>query len=843
MRAVLGALGLAAVSASRPADAGNAVAFDARFFDLFAHDSSHRHPFADASGKIPLVVELPIGRDARAMGWQPFAPGLGALRLYPSDVPAFQAKYPGARASMWPGFQPVLDQSARLNRTSEYRAARAGAAAPPAGTGRGVVIGIVDSGIDAAHADFRDASGSRVAWLLDMAHAPLGKHVELEDRFGCSDPMQTSCAVLDRADIDEAIAAGTNYAPSDLVGHGTHVASIAAGNGGALGRYLGTAPEATLIVAAVSRRAVESMTDVDIANGARFIFDRADEMGLPAVVNISLGGDFGPHDGTTPLEKALAAMVGPEHPGHSIVVAAGNSGAVYQADQPDQIWGIHTQARVDREVPVRVPLTSPGSRAGSRLTGVAYVWVTYGATDDIAIGLEGSQVSIDPVGIGKMRTTSSADSNLQAWVYNGVIADEIPLTADTHGAIVVWRGVWPADNPITLRIEGQGFVDAWVQSAIDKPSGGTLLFEVASRQGTIAVPATHPDLIAVGCTVNRTDWIDRTMTEHDVAKAHAFGLSPVDSACYFSSAGPTATGTMKPELSAPGAMVVAAMSKDTVPAPGHDTIFTAPPGECKSAADCKVIDETHAMLSGSSMSAPQVAGAVALLLEKDGALTQRDILLLLEQGSRRPTGTVLADYQLGVGALDVVGAMAAYDARTTAVVRAPDAFASWMSLSDSYARPDVSSAVLGNVMIRASDGAIADGFDPAIVALTVEGGSVRRPLTRIAPGLWSFEVSGAPGGGSQPMQIDVTVDGTSIGQEGSRLAGRRRLAVGADRWIALGTARAYGGCAMAARRSSSPGGASAVLLAALLRVGLWRSSARRNAVRMVRCRDRKDRRA
>ena len=136
-------------------------------------------------------------------------------------------------------------------------------------------------------------------------------------------------------------------------------------------------------------------------------------------------------------------------------------------------------------------------------------------------------------------------------IFNSIAEDQIPVPADTHGAVIAWEGTFPAGSEVTLRFEGQGFVDAWVQTALDA-SAAEAYFEVATREGTINVPATSPDLIAVGCTVNRTNWIDSTGATLDVASVHGYSfLSPVDSTCYFSSAGPTATGVMKPEISAP----------------------------------------------------------------------------------------------------------------------------------------------------------------------------------------------------------------------------------------------------------------------------------------------------
>jgi subtilisin family serine protease len=805
---------LLVTGAASPAHAD--VRLDSKFVDLLARPGAARHPFADASGRLPLTVELPPGTDARSMGWQPFAPGLASLRVAPSDLGVFEAAHPGVRFSIWPRLRPVLDQSAKLNGTIAYREALAVSGSPLSGTGKGVVVGIIDTGLDVKHPDFLDATGkTRVAWLLDMSQPPQKKHPELEKEFGCNDAMQTPCAVFEKGDIDAVFANPPGLLPRDPVGHGTHVASIAAGNGGggSGARFVGGAPEATLIIAGVTHGAVEEVTDTDIATGARFIFDRADALGMPAVINLSLGGDFGPHDGTTPLEKALAAMVGPDHPGHAIIVAAGNSGTLYKGDRPSQTLGIHTQTRVNRELPIRVPVVSPGVAGGADISGAVFVWATFEKTTDIAVGLEGPRgLSIEPVGAGHQGSFASGDNRLKAAIFNSVYQDEAPLTADTHGAIIAWDGSWPAGSEMILRFEGDGFVDAWMQTSLDA-SGEEAYFEVAIRDGTINVPATHPDLIAVGCTVNRTSWIDSDGNAFDVGAAHGLDLfGPVDSTCYFSSAGPTATGVMKPEISAPGALVAAAMSEDAAPAKGKESIFDAPDGICKNGNACFVVDPGHALLSGSSMSSPQVVGAVALLLERDPALTEPELLRLLEQGARRPQGVVGADYQLGVGALDVAGAIAAYDARSSPVTRDPDAASSWMSLSESYAHPDARWSVSGSIELRARDGSLADGFDPHRLSLQATGGEITEPLARIDTGLWRFAVTGAMGTGSRAIDIDVRFDGVSLGQPGTRLSGHRSLPIGADRWIAVGTARAYGGCSLATPTSQTPMLATVLLL-------------------------------
>src|SRR6185436_1638715 len=111
---------------------------------------------------------------------------------------------------------------------------------------------------------------------------------------------------------------------------------------------------------------------------------------------------------------------------------------------------------------------------------------------------------------------------------------------------------------------------------------------------------------------------------------------------------------------------------------------------------------------------------------------------------------------LGLGVLDVGGAVAALDARSTAIVREPSAGASWMSLSDGYAHPDLDYFLSGAVETRAADSSIADGFEPNRLTLAVGSeGVVTKPLSRRAAGLWEFEVRVRPDTGSRTMQIDV----------------------------------------------------------------------------------------
>jgi MYXO-CTERM domain-containing protein len=777
-----------------------------------APSTAARHPLADAAGRVPLLVELPAGADAAALGLLSVGPGIGAIRLEPSALDAFAAAHPELRLLAGPPRHTLLDKSKLWTRSAEYRAASGQ-------DGKGVVVGIVDTGLDVSHPDFRDAKGkTRVAWML-ASGAPQGLHAELEAKYGCSLPNQSSCVVLDGEDIDALLASGSRLGlPRDAEGHGTHVLSIAAGNGGPSAtsrpRYVGMAPGATLIVAAPGEAG--GFYDADILNAAKFVFERADALGMPAVVNISIGGDFGPHDGTSLLEKGLAALVGDAHPGRAIVVAAGNSGGLYRTATGGP-FGIHTEAHVFPDAEVRVPLIAPPATKGQ-----GFIWITFDPADHVSVALEGPGGArwIDFVDPGDQKGYKGDDGTTGA-VVNRVADGTTQITPDTNSAVVAWDGAWP-EGEFAVLLRGTGNAQLWITGMGDAAPGGqtAVLFERAIKQGTINVPASHPNLIAAGCTINRVAWSSYKNDQISISELGADRPPVEDGDCYFSAAGPTPAGVPKPDISAPGAFVAAAMSVDADPRKHRGGLFD-PPG-CPTGDPCYLVDGAHAIAIGTSMSSPHVAGAVALLLERDPTLTQARILDLIQAGARYPTGSVPYDYQLGPGELDIVATIAALDAEAT-MPREPDLAKSWYTLSSAYARPDGKWPVWGTIELRRDDGSTASGLDASRFAIALDGGVLLTPPTRVRHGLYRFAFAGTPGTGGGQLRVEVLYDGATLGA--------RTLPVGMDVWSTHGGVDALGGgcsCAVAGAPSKR---APAAVLAALGAAALWIARGRRPARR------------
>jgi subtilisin family serine protease len=488
-------------------------------------------------------------------------------------------------------------------------------------TGKGTIVGVTDTGIDWTHEDFVNpvTGKTRILYIWDSEVNTPGKSPA--DVFGGELAGFTAGTVWTKEEIDNGLCTST-----DTNGHGTHVTGSAAGNGFATGKYIGMAPMADIIF-------VKGINGAG-NNGAVFIYELAKRLGKPCVVNMSYGPSLPIHymaqytpyfpgdnsDADAQFFKGINGFFGP---GHIPVKAAGNSGHwnTYIGATPPKVGSYHIEGRIS------------GSQAQTHILnwydGWAARWSQWGwgsiAANDYPVSLIGlwytgsiSITMVSPNGgiIGPFvhGTSGSAwDDNYDGWVdYN--LNNPVAANGCFYGTFSLEWG----DSPLTTPIPGEWQIivestdevgavtyDMWCAD-FDKYNGVLYPFPGNGIYSNFTGNFTHANyiidegasdyLITVGNYVTRDGWIDQDGNNWTYVKRPILGQIN-DS----SSPGPSRDRRMKPDIAAPGSIIVSTASKD-------GSAWANP---------LYLVDPRHGAMSGTSMASPHVAGGIALMLQKN----------------------------------------------------------------------------------------------------------------------------------------------------------------------------------------------------------------------------------
>jgi hypothetical protein len=443
--------------------------------------------------------------------------------------------------------------------------------------GQNVLVGDVDSGIDFDHGDFKDAGGlTRLVniWDQTVAGAPP---------FGFAYGTEWNAAQINGALCTE----------TDVSTHGTHVMGTAGGDGSSTGgvipafTYAGMAPRADLIMVKTN------FLTTGVADGVNYIFQRATALGKNAVVNLSLGTQFGPHDGTSPFEASLTAITGP---GRLVVVSEGNDrGVARHAETFATALGAN------------VTMTVTGSGAARTVAIDGY----YEASENLNVTITTPNATvIGPITVGNMNAAfpGPATGNGQVYVENGVA---LTATGDKQVYIEInvpnpiagqnMNGTWTFKFTAVALGAANGEVDLW---RFFPSSGNPVANFAIGNQATeelTSEPACSDGVISVAAWNTRKTW-----AACDGFSYSFTGGSNVGQLAPFSSPGPTRDSRKKPDITAPGTAIVSTASTDVANVCGP--LFVAD-------------NLNHKVNQGTSMAAPHVTGAVALLMQKYGAIT------------------------------------------------------------------------------------------------------------------------------------------------------------------------------------------------------------------------------
>lgn len=349
---------------------------------------------------------------------------------------------------------------------------------PPAGlSGKGVLVGMVDSGVDYRHPDFRKEDGStRILSLWDQTvrgTPPRGYQMGAE----------FTREQIDQALLSSSEGEGYELVPSrDLSGHGTQVLGIAAGNGRASqGLNRGVAWESDLMVVKLGAPRENSFPrTTELIQGIDYLIRQSLERNQPMALNLSFGNNYGSHQGDSLLETYLDSVATMGR--NSICVGTGNEGSRF----------VHTSETVKNGEVKEVQLSISSYESVMNIQ----LWKAY--VDELEIYLIAPSGETAGPFYERLGPQRFLLGNTDILVYYGK-PSPFQLTQEIYMDFIprdmyIDQGIW------RIRLRGRqvvrGTVNLWL------PGGGALNentgFYFSSPDITLTIPSTARKVIAVG---------------------------------------------------------------------------------------------------------------------------------------------------------------------------------------------------------------------------------------------------------------------------------------------------------------------------------------------------------
>jgi len=491
--------------------------------------------------------------------------------------------------------------------------------------GTGVIVGIIDSGIDFNHPDFKDSFGNtRIKFLWDQVPAT-----------NSSTPMPYNYGVeWTAAQINASVCTHNDIAQ---YGHGTHVAGIAAGNGLANGTHEGCAPKAEIVVVALDF----SKAGPTIADAVNYIYSKATLLGKPCVINASVGDYYGSHDGTD-LEAKLIETSVKNIPGRVLVAAAGNAGTYkfHVKTQPPVgdtsfTWIKSGSANLkywcyaDTNQIKNIQITVGANRNNYfNLGNIGFKAFNYGL-----ISLKTDTLKYNSNKIGIVKTSASINTYGVYELYVEIVADTLNL---------LWR----------IESKGIGLHDAWnfnfvatgLPSSTQYPKITKYIMPDVNSSMVSSFQCLD-DVITVANYVNLNKYYDVNNVLQNSTIAYPTEI--VNDIAPSSSFGPTRDNKQKPDIAATGASVFSAI------------VISLMPAYISSQPQSVAQGSYHIQGGGTSAASPVVAGLAALYLQKYPNATCMQVKNAITNCAYSDafTTTSLPNYRWGYGKLDGKAAM------------------------------------------------------------------------------------------------------------------------------------------------------------------------------------------
>lgn len=465
--------------------------------------------------------------------------------------------------------------------------------------GQGILVAVIDSGVDYFHPDFRDENGNtRILALWDQT-AVLADESIISDRVGRVPEGFAAGVEYTQSEINMALQTGSRAAgyaivpERDISGHGTQVLGIAAGNGRSSGgRYRGVAPESDLIVVKLGMPREEGFPrTAELMQGVEYVVRKAEELRRPVAINISIGNVYGSHRGTSLLETYIDMMA--ERGRSVIAIGTGNEGNT----------GGHASGRLMEGQPQEIEFlindyeTSMNIQIWKNYVDEFKITIVY--PDGRSVGPLGQEAGASRYQIGSTKLLVYYGEPSPYQGQQEIYIDFIPN--DTYLESGIWSIILTPDRIVT------GDYEMWMLDS--KARGNSTRFLQPSPDTTMTIPSTAYNVIAVGA-------YDARRKSYAPFSGRGWQVEPYRT---------------KPDLAAPGVAI-------TTTASGGGYIS----------------------VSGTSFATPFVTGAAALLMQwgivdgNDPYLYGEKVRAYLRRGARQLPGfDIWPNNVLGYGALCV----------------------------------------------------------------------------------------------------------------------------------------------------------------------------------------------
>ena len=337
-------------------------------------------------------------------------------------------------------------------------------------TGKGVVIGFLDTGIDYTLKAFRNEDGtSRIKYLHDAANNVTYNQNQINEALKLSDPFKV---------INE----------KDFKGHGTAVASIACAGGNINKDLVGVSPKCEIISVNITNNinSTESLFHT-VMKGLDFLLLKQKEEGFPLVVNLSFSTNYGSHTGKSIFEEYVSEFA--KNKNITVVVSAGNEGGAAHHKSgviENNMESINIEVDGDYRV---IPIS-----------------LYRGVLSDISIKITSPDFSTDlNSNLVKSSELLQVGSDYVAVLFSGPtiydIQSEVQIILIANKKQYIEKGIWSIE--IKLENNYESNYNMWLPTT--ETIGNKTRFLNPDNNNTLGSPATVYNVISVGSYNYRTE--------------------------------------------------------------------------------------------------------------------------------------------------------------------------------------------------------------------------------------------------------------------------------------------------------------------------------------------------